>query len=161
MIYRRESIEGPLQAVAETLSSVCSKYGKAYCYPSQLTIMRLVDEYHGIEISRRTLNRILRWLEDHEYFKRTRRHRAGPNGRMLFGTTMYELKKKLFIRLNSIKNWVDRVSAPLRVPLRSQYKSRRKNEISKEASGNVEILWKSDIEGGASPVISETLPGLT
>jgi hypothetical protein len=80
---------------------------------------------------------------------------------MLFGTTMYELKKKLFIRLNSIKNWVDRVSAPLRVPLRSQYKSRRKNEISKEASGNVEILWKSDIEGGASPVISETLPGLT
>ena len=113
MIRKRDSIESPLQAVAETLSSVCSKYGKAYCYPSQETILRLTDEYHGIDISRRTLNYNLRWLEDHQYFKRTRRHRAGPNGRMLFGTTMYELKKKLFIRLNLIKKWVDRVTSPL------------------------------------------------
>lgn len=160
MIYQRDSIEGPLEAVAETLSSICSKYGKAYCYPSQLTIMRLVEEYHGIEISRRTLNRVLRWLEDHGYFKRTRRHRAGPNGRMLFGTTMYELKKKLFIRLNSIKKWVDRVSSPLRVPLRAVYRSQRKNEILPEASGGVEILWKSPIEGRASPVTGSTLSGL-
>ena len=158
-MYQRDSIEGPLQAVAETISSVCSKYGKAYCYPSQLTIIRLVNEYHGIEISRRTLNRVLRWLEDHGYFKRTRRHRAGPNGRILFATTMYELKKKLFIRLNSIKKWVDRVSSPLRVPLRAKYKSQRKNEISSAYSGNVEILLKSPFEGRASPS-SETLPGL-
>ena len=152
MIYKRDSIEGPLEAVAETLSSVCSKYGKAYCYPSQLTIMRLVGEYHGIEISRRTLNRVLRWLEDHGYFKRTRRHRAGPDGRILFATTMYELKKKLFIRLNSIKKWVDRVSSPLRVPLRSQYKSIRKNEILSGNCGNVEILWKTDEKGVAPPI---------
>ncbi len=152
MIYQRDSIEGPLQAVAEALSSVCSKYEKAYCYPSQLTILRLIDEYHGIKISRRTLNRVLGWLENHCYFKRTRRHRAGPNGRILFATTMYELKKKLFIRLNSIKKWVDRVSSPLRVPLRAQYKSRKKNEILPGASGDVEILWKSPREGRASPV---------
>ena len=143
MIYKRDSIEGPLQAVAETLSSVCSKYGKVYCYPSQLTIMRLVKDYHDIEISRRTLNRVLRWLEDHGYFSRTKRHRAGPDGRMLFGTTMYKLKKKLFIRLNSIKKWVDRVSSPLRVPLRSQYKSQRKNEISSGIPQPVEKLWNS------------------
>ena len=137
MIYQRDSIEGPLQATIETISSVCSKYGKAYCYPSQLTILRLVKEYHDVDISLRTLNRVLRWLEDHKYFKRTRRHRAGPDGRILFATTMYELKKKLFIRLNSIKKWADRVSSPLRVPLRSKYISQRKNEISKEASGDV------------------------
>lgn len=159
MMYQRDSIEGPLQAVAETISSICSKYGKAYCYPSQLTIIRLTDEYHGIEISLRTLNRVLRWLEDHGYFKRTRRHRAGPNGKPLFATTMYELKKKLFIRLNSIKNWADRVSSPLRVPLRSKYKSLRKNEISSAYCGNVGILWKSVLEGRASPS-KETLPGL-
>lgn len=152
-MYQRDSIEGPLQAVAETISSVCSKYGKAYCYPSQLTILRLVKEYHDIDISLRTLNRVLRWLEDHAYFKRTRRHRAGPNGRILFATTMYELKKKLFIRLNSIKKWVDRVSSPLRVPLRSKYKSRKKNEISTEASGDVEKMWKTVIKGGAPPVL--------
>jgi DNA-binding HxlR family transcriptional regulator len=152
MIYQRDSIEGPLQAVAETLGSVCSKYGKAYCYPSQLTIMRLVEEYHDIKISRRTLNRVLRWLEDHGYFKRIRRHREGPDGRILFATTLYMLKKKIFIRLNSIKKWIDRVSSPLRVPLRAQYKSRRKNEISTSATGNVGILLKSVIEGKPSPV---------
>ena len=143
MIYKRESIEGPLQAVAETISSVCSKYGKAYCYPSQLTILRLVNEYHDIEISRRTLNRVLSWLEVHGYFKRTRRHRAGPDGRILFATTMYKLKKKLFMRLNSMKKWVERVSSPLRVPLRSQYRSLKKNEIFKVAYGNVDNLWES------------------
>ena len=152
MMYQRDSIEGPLQAVAETISSVCSKYGKAYCYPSQLTILRLVKEYHDIDISLRTLNRVLRWLEDHAYFKRTRRHRAGPDGRILFATTMYELKKKLFIRLNSIKKWAERVSSPLRVPLRSKYKSQRKNEISTGASGDVGILWNPDEKGRASPV---------
>ena len=151
-IYQRDSIESPLHAVAETISSICSKYGKAYCYPSQLTILRLVKEYHEIEISVRTLNRILRWLEDHGYFKRIKRHRAGPNGRILFQTTLYKLKKKLFIRLNSIKKWVDRVSSPLRLPLRSAYKSKRKNEISKNAYGNVEILLKSSIEGKPSPI---------
>lgn len=149
-MYKRDSIEGPLQAVAETISSVCSKYGKAYCYPSQLTILRLVKEYHDIDISLRTLNRVLRWLEDHRYFKRTRRHRAGPDGRILFATTMYALKKKLFIRLNSIKKWAERVSLPLRVPLRSKYKSQRKNEISTEASGDVGMVLKSVIKGGAS-----------
>ena len=152
MIYQRNSIEGVLQATEDTLISVCAKYGKAYCYPSQETIRRLLDEYHGIEISRRTLNRVLRWLEDHGSFKRTRRHRAGPNGRILFATTMFELKKKLFIRLNLLKKWVERVSAPLRVPTRSQYRSIKRNEIFKEASGGVEILLKPVMRGGASPI---------
>ena len=152
MIYKRESIEGPLQAVAETLCSVCSKYEKAYCYPSQETIIRLIDEYHGIKICRRTLNRILRWLEDRGYFKRTRRHRAGPNGKMLFATTMYELKKKIFIRLNSMRKWADRVSLPLRVTVRAQYRSLKKNEIFKHVAVNVDNLLNSTIEGRASPV---------
>ena len=155
-MYQRDSIEGPLQAVAETISSVCSKYGKAYCYPSQLTILRLTKEYHDIDISLRTLNRVLRWLEDHAYFKRTRRHRAGPDGRILFATTMYELKKKLFIRLNSIKKWAERVSSPLRVPLRSKYRSQRKNEISTEASGDVEKMWNPVIKGGASLILEDS-----
>lgn len=152
MIYQRESIEGPLQAVIETLGSISAKYGKAYCYPSQKTILRLLGEYHGIEISRRTLNRVLRWLENHGYFMRTRRHRAGPDGRILFATTMYTFKKKLFIRLNSLKKWIDRVSSPLRVPLRSQYRLTKKNEILVCAAGNVENLLKSVIEGKPSPV---------
>ena len=153
MIYQRESIEGPLEAVMETISSVCSKHGKAYCYPSQITILRLLKEYHGIDISRRTLNKVLRWLEDHRYFKRTRRHRAGPDGRILFATTLYQLKKKLFIRLNSIKKWADRVSSPLRVQLRAQYKSTQKIEILKEVAPGVEMLLKSPSEGGPPPMI--------
>ena len=143
MIYKRDSIEGSLEAVAETVGSVAAKFGKGYCYPSQETIRRLLYERHGIDICLRTLNYILRWLERHGYFKRTRRHRAGPNGRILFATTMYTLKKKLFIRLNSIRKWIDRVSSPLRVQVRAEYRSIRQNEILPCAAGNVEILWNS------------------
>ena len=151
MIYQRDSIEGVLQATEDTLISICAKYGKAYCYPSQETVRRLLEEYHGIVICRRTLNRVLRWLEDHGRFKRTRRHRAGQGGKIVFATTMYELKKKLFIRLNSMKKWIDRVSSPLRVPLRAEYRLTKKNEILVCAAGNVEILLKSTIKGRASP----------
>jgi hypothetical protein len=70
---------------------------------------------------------------------------------MVFATTLYLLKKKLFIRLNSIRKWVDRVSSPLRVPLRAQYRSTQKIKIFKEVAPNVEILWKSPIEGGPIP----------
>ena len=161
MIYQRESIEGTLEGVMETISSVCAAHGKAYCYPSQLTLLRLLKDYHGIEISRRTLNKVLRWLEDHHYFKRTRRHRARPDGRILFSTTLYLLKKKLFIRLNSLKKWGDRVSFPLRVQVRAQYKSLRRIEIFKEVATDVEKLWKSPSEGGPpgnldNPVGSES-----
>jgi len=160
MYLKRDSIEGATHAVTETLVSICSKYMKAYCFPSQETIRRLVKERHGIEICLRTLNYILRWLEDHKFIKRTRRHRAGPNGKILFSTTMYELKKKIFIRLNSIKKWIDRVTLPLRVQVRAQYKSRRKNEIYSEASAECGNPVEFPLEGGASRVTSETLPGL-
>lgn len=152
MYLKRDSIEGALHAVIETISSVCCKYGKPYSYAGQETIRRLTRERHGIDMCRRTLNYILRWLENHKYIKRIRRHRAGPNGKILFSTTLCFLKKKLFIRLNSIKKWVDRVTVPLRVQVRAQYKSIKKNEIFKEASGDVEILLKSPIEGKPSPV---------
>lgn len=143
MIYQRDSVEGTLQATEETIISICAKYGKAYCYPSQETILRLLEEYHDIKICRRTLNHILKWLEEHKRFKRTRRHRAGSNGRILFATTMYTLKKKLFKRLNSIKKWVDRVSPPLRVQVRAQYKFIKQNEISWNVAPDVNILWNS------------------
>jgi hypothetical protein len=152
MIYKRDSIEGTLHAVLETIISICCKYGKAYCYPSQETIQRLTYERHGVMVCRRTINYVLRWLEDHGFFKRTRRHRAGPNGKILFATTMYTLKKKLFIRLNLMKKWVDRVTLPLRVQVRAQYRSVKKNEISSAYSGNVEILLNSPIKGKPSPV---------
>jgi hypothetical protein len=71
---------------------------------------------------------------------------------MLFGTTMYELKKKLFIRLNRLRKWADRVSSPLRVPIRAEYKSTKKNGIFKTSAADVEILWKSPIGGKSSPV---------
>lgn len=152
MIYKRESIEGTLQATEDTIISICAKYQKAYCYPGQETLRRLLKERHGIDICRRTLNHILRWLEDHGSFKRTRRHRKGPNGRILFATTMYTLKKKLFIRLNTMKKWIDRVTSPLRVQVRAQYRSMKQNEIFKvvspEGGNHVEI----PIEGRSSPL---------
>ncbi len=152
MIYKRRTSEVLLWAIEDTIVSVCAKYGKAYCYPSQETIGRLLWERHGIKICRRTLNYALLCHERLKSLTRTRQHRTGPDGKILFATTMYTLKKKLFIRLNSMKKWVDRVFPALRVQVRAQHKSLRENEILQNASGDVEILWKSPIEGNPSPL---------
>lgn len=152
MHYKTDSIEGVKAATMETLASVCSKYAKGYCFPSQRTILRLLKQYHGINICLRTLNYVLRWLEDHRYFKRTKRHRAGCNGQMIFDTTMYELKKKVYMRLDSMVKWANRVSSPLRVQVRAAYRSIERNEIFKQVAPNVDNLWKSTLEGAAPPV---------
>ena len=161
MIYKRESCEGVLEATLETVSSVASRFGKAYCYPSQPLILKRLEEYHGIKISRRTLNRVLRWLEDHHYFKRIRRHRADSDGRILFSSTLFKLKKKLFMRLNLLRKWLDRVSPRLRVPVRAQYKFTQKNEISSKGPSSADFLLIKGKDGRAMKYFKatgETLP---
>lgn len=54
---------GELFAVLDTLGGVAQKHGKPYCYPSQRSILGLLDVYHGVQVSRRTLNRWLGELE--------------------------------------------------------------------------------------------------
>ena len=83
-------------SIFQTLIHLSRKYGKKYCYPSQDKIIELLNKYHNIKISRRSLNRWLRYLEDEGYFVRRRRITKGDDDRFHFKSTIYIIKGKMF-----------------------------------------------------------------
>ena len=83
-------------SIAQTLIALSSKKSLRYCYPSQETLLLLLRKYHQVEISRRTLNRHLKIMEDLGLIERRRRITKGPHGRPLFNSTLYILRKRIF-----------------------------------------------------------------
>lgn len=152
MAYTRATVESRRNCILSCLFGVGMKYGKLYSYPAQLTILDLMKRFHGIVISLRTLNRDLGRLVKDGFIDRMRRlTRKGINaGR--FTSTLYTLRKKAFKYVCAMKKWADRVLSAYRLPRMANNKSQRENEILKQLTPNVEILWKSPGEGRASPI---------
>ncbi len=72
-------------ALLDILQGIQKKYGKRnYCFPSQNTLMRLLKDCHRMIVSKRTLNRWLRRMEDLGLIWRKRRLT-----RTAFRTTAY------------------------------------------------------------------------
>lgn len=127
-------MQSKLAPILETLLAVAKKAQKAYCYPSQARILLLLVKFHKLRISRRTLNRYLKTLEQDHFFTRVRRHRKGPAAvnpvtgaegapKILFASTLYKLGARAF-------NWVaerlaraQRFFSFFRVPKLAQYKA--------------------------------------
>lgn len=135
------------EAIISCLFGVSLKYGKKYCYPSQARIQQLLYDYHGIDISLRTLNRDLLSLVNDNYFQRVRRTKRVAGGRKKFTSTLYKFRAKSYIWLNSLQKWIQKVFSSFRLPKMAHYKSSEGNEISLGASGNVDNLWKPASEG--------------
>ena len=139
-------------AVLYTITGVCRNHGAGYCFPTQEHIRQLVKKYHRVEMSRRTLNRVLKRLEGDGWIKRVRRHTKKPDGSLWLRSTLYKL-------LGKVKEWAIRklhwacgmlgISA---VPEVSQHYSFKERKVSKEVVRNVDNLWKSTIQGRASPI---------
>ena len=64
-------------------------FNKGYCYPSQETLLKRMKSNTGVDISRRTLNRWLRVIENHGLIVRTRRLKHDARMGMLFKSTLY------------------------------------------------------------------------
>jgi len=103
-------------AILSTLSGISAKHEKTYCYPSQRTILGLLKSYHQVKISRRTLNRRLKVLENEAYFERVRRILRGKDGAMIFRSTLYKLRWKLFNLMGSLRKEASALLHLLRVP---------------------------------------------
>jgi hypothetical protein len=110
-------------AIIRTLAGVGLSHKKPYCYPSQVTILGLLDQYHDLSISRRTLNRHLSNLEGDGYFERVRRHRRGADGKILFNSTLYKFKGKLFRFMASLGHQAASFFKVFRVPWMAQHQS--------------------------------------
>lgn len=83
-------------AILATFGELSRRAGKGYCYPSQRTILKLVERFYDVSKSRRTLNRRLSFLESSGYFVRIRRMKRGPDGSLVMRSTLYKLKGKFF-----------------------------------------------------------------
>jgi repressor of nif and glnA expression len=96
-------------ALMQILVSLQLKNGKAYCFPTQKTLLRLLKEFHGIDIQRRALNYHLRDLVDNQMITRTRRIRKNTKGGLIFNSTLYFLKNIGYRFLERIKRYGQKI----------------------------------------------------
>lgn len=76
------------------LNALNKKYGKLYCYPSQLKIIENLSLYQGIDIAIATVNRWLGDVQGTGYLIRTRRIRQDPKLGTVFQSTLYKITLK-------------------------------------------------------------------
>jgi len=91
-------------AIIQTLNFYQGKYNKRYSFPSQNTLLSNLKRFHKIVVSKRTLNRHLRKLEDNYFIYRVRRISKNPSGCMTFNSTLYSLAKKSYLYLSRLFN---------------------------------------------------------
>jgi hypothetical protein len=138
------------EAVVMSLLGVSKKHKKFYCWVSQKRLEELVEKYHAIGLSNRTLNRDLRWLEDNGYISRLRRIRVDKQGRLIFCSTLYKFTGKLFNWLYSMGNRVKRLFSHFRLPKLADYQLQQKQAFSTVASSSVELLLIREKDGSVS-----------
>ena len=141
-------------AILMTLAGVAKCHNKPYCFVSQNRQLELLKKYHSWNISRRTLNRRLKELEAEGYFIRIRRHIKASNGELILRSTLYKLQAKFFAWAYKLGQWVKRFFGVFAVPKWAQYISETESKVSPATPLDVDILWKSDIKGRASPLNS-------
>lgn len=102
--------------ILQTILAVGAKYKKAYSYPSQDTILRLLKAWYRLRISKRTLNRRLKALQAEGYFERIRRIKKANSGKLLFNSTLYKFKRKAFRFMAFLSEQSHKFFSSFRVP---------------------------------------------
>jgi hypothetical protein len=135
------------ESILVTLLSVAKKHQKKYCFVSQRRIQELLEKYHSLGISNRTLNRDLRWLEDNKFISRVRRIRVGPGGKLIFCSTLYKFEAKVFNWLYSMGNRVMRFFAFFRLPKWADHQLSQKRVSSGGDASSVQKLLIKERDG--------------
>lgn len=138
------------EAIVISLLSVAKAHKKKYCFVSQKRLEELVEKYHNLGLSNRTLNRDLRWLEDNGFISRLRRIRVGPEGKTLYCSTLYKFTGKLFNWLVYMGNRVKRLFSFFRLPKWADNQLLQKRAYSPIASPSVKKLLISEKDGSVS-----------
>lgn len=139
------------EAILKMLAGFQRTFGKNYCRPSQRLMLKRLKEFHGVEISLRTLNRRLKELREWGYIWKIVRHIRGIGIKMVCRATAYyllEKTRKYFLRL---KCAAERLVVCFRVAKLGNRLVLKKEQGLNEASGNVEILLKSSIKERLKP----------
>ena len=122
---------GKRDALTLTLAGYSQYFEKAYIFPSQDQIRRQADSRWGEPMSKRTVNRHLRALEDQGYFERVNRcHFINENNKK-FKTTLYKLSGKLFSHIKSLEKRISNLGKFMRCP--EWLRRKRQSEKDKAA----------------------------
>lgn len=140
-----------MEKILETYLKVAQKYKKPYCFPAQKYMLVLLGKFYGVHISLRTLNRKLRWLEDQGYIGRTKRTRDDGRGRMIFNTTLTNLKARTFDWASRSLMKAARVFSFFRLPKMALYRFNTTRYLSD--SDNLVGLITRFIQKGAPPAV--------
>jgi hypothetical protein len=143
-------VESQKEAILMTLVGVAKCHNKAYCYVSQSRQLELLSKYHAWNISRRTLNRRLKELEDEGYFVRIRRHTKAQDGHLILRSTLYKFCGKLFNWLYGVKKWIGRIFRVFAVPKWAQHNSLQERKVSSGVSPPVEKMLIKEKDGSVS-----------
>ena len=133
--------------ILNALLGISKKHGKTYCWVSQERLVELAGEFGGVWMSRRTLNRDLRFLEDGGWIERIRRFRVGSDGKKVFTSTLYKFKAKVFNCLFSLGDSVKRLFLHYRVPKWVQYQLLQKQAFLDKSAASVEKLLIKERDG--------------
>lgn len=139
------------EAVARTLVGIAKTYNKFYCWASRETLCLLLKKYHNLNVSPRTMSRRIKELHDQGYIIRIRRNWNEENGTKRFKCNLYKLEKKLFLWLRKLGEYVRQVFSHFHMPTLAHYSSKTPRRDLENGYGSVEILWKTQEKGRASP----------
>ena len=140
------------EAILKMLAGFQRTFGKDYCRPPQRLMLKRLKEFHGIEISLRTLNRRLKELREWGYLWKIVRHIRGKGVKMVCRATAYYLLEKARKYFLGLKRAAERLVVCFRV---AKFGNRLvfKEELNFKAGyPNDEILWNSSLKGGARPI---------
>lgn len=107
-------------AILAVLAYLEHRHRKTYAFPSQEKLLSLLWRMHGIQMSRRTLNRDLAELEGMSAIARTRRHTRKRGAGFVFRSTLYQIKRAALGLLAGIRRLFDVLASP-RVPNSAQH----------------------------------------
>ncbi len=141
-----------MEMVAKALIGIMKKHNKNYCFVSQSKLQDLLKRYQPWKLSERTLRRRVKDLVDQGYIKVVHRNWAEVNGVKKFRSNLYIATKKLILWLRNIGEYICKALNFFRRPKVADYSSHREEEIYSKIFPIVEILWKSQKKGMASPL---------
>ena len=84
------------ESIIQTLAGLSRTKEGRWCYPSQVALLKLLVKFHGVGMSRRSLNRYLRELVARGYIRRVRRISRGRDGKPRFASTVYVICRKMY-----------------------------------------------------------------
>lgn len=137
------------QVVLSVYLSLASWVGKGYIFVSQQKTLTLARKWHHTSFSVRTLNRVLRRLENGGYIQRLSRHHRGIKGELICVSTLSFLKGRAWNWAVDLGRFSQKVFSRCRLPKLAEYRHSTADHLVR--CGKVQSLVTQILQKGGPP----------